>query len=203
MPVLHVLAGPNGAGKSTYVARVLEPGLGLPFINADVIAKQRWPDAVAEHAYEAAELAERQRRALMAQGRSFITETVFSHESKVVLVGDAAALGYLVHLHVVLLPVDVTVQRVRERVRRGEHDVSEDKVRQRYARLWSHVAGATNFADVVDFFDNSRAATPFRLVATMEQGRLVGTPDWPVWTPPELTALGAPPRASGGGGSGV
>lgn len=53
MPVLHILAGPNGAGKTTYVERVLQPSTGLTFINADVIAAQRWPDAQLEHAYEA------------------------------------------------------------------------------------------------------------------------------------------------------
>ena len=64
MPVLHLLAGPNGAGKSSYVHDVLAPVTHLPFINADVIAAQRWPDTQLEHAYEAARIAERLRREL-------------------------------------------------------------------------------------------------------------------------------------------
>lgn len=58
-----------------------------------------------------------------------------SHPSKVQLVADAAEAGYLVHLHVIMVPVELTVQRVRERVRRGGHDVPESKIRDRYERL--------------------------------------------------------------------
>lgn len=53
----------------------------------------------------------------MAMGSSFISETAFSYVSKVELLADASALGHLVHLHVILVPVDLTVQRVAERVR--------------------------------------------------------------------------------------
>ena len=66
MPVLHLLAGPNGAGKSSYASDVLEPVTHLPFINADVIAAERWPDAQLEHAYDAARIAERRRQEFIA-----------------------------------------------------------------------------------------------------------------------------------------
>ena len=186
MPVLHLLAGPNGAGKSSYVADVLQPVTHLPFVNADVIAAKRWPTAQAQHAYQAAQAAAEQRQMLLVERRSFITETVFSHPSKVELVEQAVSLGYLVHLHVMLLPVEVTVARVAFRVRHGGHDVPEDKIRARYERLWELVAVARNRADRADFFDNSRAETPFRLVATFEWGELVGLPAWPGWTPKAL-----------------
>lgn len=187
MPVLHLLVGPNGSGKSTYARDVLIPATGLPFINADHIAAQHWPSEQAEHAYEAAKIAEAQRRAHMAVGASFISETVFSHPSKVALVADASALGYLIHLHVLLVPVDLTVQRVTERVRRGGHTVPETKIRERYDRLWGHVATAITVADVVEVFDNSRARQPFRLCATYAHGSLIGAPSWPKWTPEALT----------------
>jgi predicted ABC-type ATPase len=35
-------------------------------------------------------------------------------------------------------------------------------------------------------YDNTRAATPLQLIASYEYGLLVGSPDWPVWTPAEL-----------------
>ncbi len=76
-PVLHLIAGPNGAGKTTLATRVIAPVTHLPFVNADVIAEQRWPAAQAEHAYQASEAAAEQRRELIAAGRSFIAETVF------------------------------------------------------------------------------------------------------------------------------
>lgn len=187
-PVLHLLAGPNGAGKSTFVMEVLQPVTHLPFVNADVIALERWPGAETEHAYDASRAATEQRERLIAAQASFITETVFSHPSKVELVGHAVAVGYVVQLHVILVPETVLVARVAGRVAQGGHDVPERKIRERYARLWPLVAAARAIADRTIFYDNSRASTPFRVVATCERGRLVGNPGWPIWTPSSLRA---------------
>ena len=186
-PVLHVLAGPNGSGKSTFVARVLQPLTHLPCVNADEIAAERWPGEELEHAYQASRAAAELRRRMLARGESFITETVFSHHSKVALVTQAVALGYLVNLHVMLVPADLAVARVAERVRRGGHQVPEQKIRERYARLLKLIVEARALADRSTFYDNSRAKRPFRVVATFERGRLVGEADWPAWTPTVLT----------------
>jgi predicted ABC-type ATPase len=185
-PVLHLLAGPNGAGKSTFVTEILQPITHLTFVNADMIAAERWPDAQAEHAYEASRAAADERSRLMAARASFITETVFSHPSKVDLVVHATALGYLVHLHVVLVPESLAVARVAARVAQGGHDVPAEKIRERYARLWPLVAIARGLADRATCYDNSRAARPFRVVAIYERARLVGEPAWPTWTPQAL-----------------
>lgn len=190
MPLLHLLAGPNGAGKSTYVRDLLMPATGLPFINADEIAEERWPDEQAAHAYEAARIAAAQRRDRIAHGASFISETVFSHPSKVQLVADAVDAGYLVRLHVILVPVELATQRVLERVSRGGHTVPEQKIRDRFERLWVHIGEAIGIADVTEVLDNSSARMPFRPCAQFEHGVLIGTPDWPRWTPPALQELG-------------
>jgi predicted ABC-type ATPase len=187
-PVLYLIAGPNGAGKTTLVTRVIAPATHLPFVNADVIAAQRWPEAQAEHAYQASDVAAEQRRELIAAGRSFIAETVFSHPSKLALIRDARAAGYHVHLHVVLVPEDLSVARVSDRVRRGGHGVPEEKIRARYARLWPLIVQARSLAERTHLYDNSRAATPLRLIATYEYGLLVGSADWPAWTPADLRA---------------
>lgn len=191
MPLLHVLAGPNGAGKSSFVADVLKPATGLPFINADEIASERWPGAQSEHAYQAAEIAAELRRTRIVTGTSFITETVFSHPSKVDLISEATDAGYLVHLHVIIVPVELTVQRVHERVRRGGHSVPENKIRDRYERLWTYVGSAIGLADVSDVLDNSSARNPFRPCARFTHGAPIGTPSWPTWAPTELRDLSA------------
>ncbi len=187
---MHVLAGPNGSGKSTCAYEVLVPATGLRFINADEIAAARWPGDEEAHAYAAAKEAARIRDSALAARESFITETVFSHPSKLQLVARACAAGYLVEIHVMLLPVDVTVARVRYRVRAGGHTVPETKIRARYARLWNLVIEAARIADGATFYDNTRAATPFRRVARLERGRLVGAATWPTWVPFDPTALG-------------
>lgn len=161
----------------------------LPFVNADAIASLRWPDAQSEHAYEVSREAAKLRARLLADGKSFITETVFSHVSKLELVNEAIGLGYLVHLHAMLLPVDETVQRVTERVKYGGHNVPAQKIRERYARLWELVASARAAADRTEFFDNSTAVSPFRRVALYEHGLLIGEPSWPIWTPAPISKL--------------
>ena len=70
--------------------------------------------------------------------------------------------------------------------RRGGHQVPEEKIRERYARLLKLIIDARALADRSTFYDNSRAKEPFRLVATFERGRLVGEASWPAWTPTVL-----------------
>lgn len=156
-PVLVVLAGPNGAGKTTLFERVLAPVMHLEFVNAD------------------------RRQQLLSQGRSFITETVFSHPSKLELMTTAKDRGYRVHLHVVLIPEELSVARVANRVEHGGHDVPEDKIRGRYTRLWGHLRAAVAVADDAWVYDNSRAASPLRVVAQFVSGQLVTAPTWPAW----------------------
>jgi predicted ABC-type ATPase len=187
-PVLHLLAGPNGSGKSTLWARVLAPVLHLPFVNADEIAAARWPRDPEGHAYEASAMAADLRGELLAARSSFATETVFSHPSKLALVQDAVGAGYLVTLHVLVVPVDFAVVRVESRVEHGGHRVPEAKVRERFDRLWPLVAAAARLADRAVAYD-STAGGRFRPVAELDRGELLWS-DWPIWAPPELQALG-------------
>lgn len=182
---MHVLAGPNGSGKSTFVHEILGPTTRLPFVNADEIARATWPGEEERRAYDASALAARARADAIAHGRSFITETVFSHPSKLDLLVEAAASGYQVELHVMLVPVDLSVLRVAYRVTQGGHTVPETKIRERHARLWDLVGRAAVVATRADFYDNTRAATPFRRVAAFQRGRLLHA-DWPRWTPAAL-----------------
>ena len=186
-PVLHLVAGPNGAGKTTLATRVIAPVTHLPFVNADVIAAERWPLAQPEHAYDASQAAALVRQELIASRASFISETVFSHPSKLVLIRDAQEAGYHVTLHVVLVPEDTTVARVNDRVRRGGHTVPEEKIRQRYQRMWDLVVQGRALAHRTYVYDNSRAARPLRLIASYEHGRPVGTAGWPDWAPEGLS----------------
>lgn len=193
-PVLHLIVGPNGAGKSTLHEAVIGPVTNLEFVNADVIAAQRWPEAPADHAYEAARLAAGRRAELIAGHSSFVTETVFSHDSKLGLVRAATSAGYLVTLHIVVVPEALAVARVHNRVAVGGHDVPDDKIRGRFRRLWPLVADAIGIVDHATAYDNSSARDPFRVVANFHHGRATRPPTWPAWTPGPLLASGDPPR---------
>ncbi|GGF35767.1 zeta toxin family protein [Williamsia phyllosphaerae] len=185
-PVLHLIVGPNGAGKTTFHDEILRPVTDLPFVNADIIAAELWPGDAAAHAYEAATLASRERQRRIDERLSFVAETVFSHESKLMLIRSAHTAGFQVTLHVVLIPEELAVARVVDRVTNGGHWVPEGKVRERFGRLWTLVRTAIDESDQANVYENTRAAHPFRVVANFSHGRLTGYPDWPTWTPPEL-----------------
>jgi predicted ABC-type ATPase len=189
-PVLHLVAGPNGAGKSTLYDRRLRPTTHLEFVNADEIAKALDGDPL-ETAYEASAKAAARRATLIGARCSFATETVFSHPSKLELIKTAQAAGYLITLYVVVIPEDLSVQRVSERVSRGGHDVPEEKIRTRYQRLWPLVADAVAIVEDALVYDNTRADAALAVVARFRNGRLVSTPDWPTWMPDELRAVGS------------
>ena len=186
MKRLDLVIGPDGAGKSTFVGLTLAPLLpGSAFVNADEIARQRWPDDPVANSYAAAGIAADTRAALIEAGRSFIAETVFSHPSKLELIGSAQAAGYTVVVHAVLIPEELAVQRVAHRVRAGGHSVPESKIRSRHQRLGPLLAAAIATADSASVYDNSRIGGP-RILAQFSAGLLIGAADWPDWTPAEL-----------------
>ena len=175
-PLLVVLAGINGAGKSTFYFQSLRH-LNLPFVNADLIAAQLWPQEPFAHAYEAAERAAQMRDQFLARKRSFVTETVFSHVSKVSLIEKAKGTGYrviLIYIH--LDGSDLARMRVEERVGRGGHPVPDEKIIQRFPRLLKHLHPAIAVADVALLYDNSILGEPFRHIATVKGGVLQATP---------------------------
>jgi len=186
-PILHVIAGPNGAGKTTFYEEVIAP-IPLEFVNADMIAAQRWPGDEVAHGYEAARIAAISRDAMFAAGASFATETVFSHPSKVDLVRRAMNDGYKVTLHIILIPEGLAVARVADRVINGGHAVPESKIRERHHRLWAHVVDAIELATVAHVYDNTSARDPFRLIATYVAGQLTYQLEWPSWTPKAFTS---------------
>lgn len=189
MKQLHLVIGPNGSGKTTFVTEFLALELpGYAYVNADEIAKARWPTDTDAHAYEAAQIAAETRAHLIARGRSFIAETVFSHPSKLDLIRAAQGAGYQVVLHVMLVPEELTVRRVAYRVQAGGHDVPEHKIRERYHRLWKFVAQAISLADRAVVYDNSRLSGPVK-VAELFGGLPIGAATWPEWAPEPMTSM--------------
>jgi predicted ABC-type ATPase len=162
---VDLIVGPNGAGKSTFAMEILSQQLpGIMFVNADLIAAERWPEDPEVHAYDAARIAEATRSAAIESGKQFIAETVFSHPSKLALIDQAQAAGYFVALHVLMIPEEVAVARVAARVAHGGHSVPENKIRGRYQRMWLQVAVAASMVQSAAFWDISTLYGP-KLVA--------------------------------------
>ena len=182
-PTLILLAGANGAGKSTLHRLVLGPRTRLPFVNADAIQRDELRDPDPSASYQAARLAAERRAAHLAAGESFVTETVFSHPSKLELLRDARTRGYrLIVLHIGVERLDTNLSRVARRVRRGGHGVPEHKVGTRRDRGGALIREAVLMADRAGVFDNSAEGRPptrhlwFR--GGVETRRLAPLPDW-------------------------
>lgn len=182
-PTLILLAGPNGAGKSTLYQTRVAPAFAGPFINADMIQRDELRDPSPQAAYRAARIAAGRRSAMLAVGADLVTETVFSHPSKLELVKEARQRGYTVWvMHVGVGSADLSVARVAYRTATGGHSVPETKIRERYDRTARLVPAAVRFADKGLVYDNSVAAQSPKLVLTFDQGRLVNVrPRPPGW----------------------
>lgn len=182
-PSLVLLAGPNGAGKTTLYQTRVAPSFAGPFINADLIQRDELKDPSMEASYRAAKIAAERRASLLEDWKSFATETVFSHPSKLDIITDARSRGYMVIImHVGVDAPDLSIARVRARTEEGGHDVPEQKVRDRYVRGQPLIRQAVLQADRGMVFDNSTLNEPPRLMLLFATGRLVQAepvlPDW-------------------------
>ncbi len=157
MPVLHLIAGPNGAGKSTLYRYLIEPRYpDLPFINADLYeqAKLQHVGNPQQRSEAARAWADAEREAQLKAGRSFVSETVFSHPSKLELVRRAQAAGFEVAPYVVCLDEPrCLLVRVKQRVREGGHNVPGNKILERYPRTVANLREAVQIVNLAMLFD--------------------------------------------------
>ena len=182
-PILLVLAGPNGAGKSTFYKAHLEAS-GLPFINADVLAKELHLGA-----YQAAETAKLARENLVAERKSFVFETVFSDPEgeKLAFLKKAEDSGYTVVLFFVgIEDAESSEARVAMRVLQGGHDVPTEKLRSRYERSMNNLRSALKQLRHVRVYDNSDLADAYRLVVELSEGKIALHAPLPEWLLPLL-----------------
>jgi len=160
-PVFYLLAGPNGAGKSTlYRALVLAGTMPATaeFVNADLHEAAHLqhitdPEQRSEHARQ---WADARRTALLRAGQSFVSETVFSHASKLALIREAQAKGFFVMLLVVALDQpERLLERVAQRVLEGGHPVPPERILARYPRTLAHLTHAVRLADAAILYDSA------------------------------------------------
>lgn len=152
-PILLIFAGPNGSGKSSAIHMAYQQGLHIPslYINADLIkAKNNYTDL------EAAQEADRLRQEAINSQQSFITETVMSTPNKINLMRQAKAKGYEIHLvYVTTQDPIININRVKDRYRKGGHDVPEDKIISRHAKAMQLLNEALEVADLAKVYNNS------------------------------------------------
>ena len=162
-PQVIVIAGPNGAGKTTLAPFLLRDELRLlEYINADPIALGLSGFDPGSVAFKAGRIMMQRLHELAEQKRDFAFETTLAARSYAGWINKLRAAGYNFQLSFLWLrSTELAVQRVRERVRSGGHDVPEAVIRRRYD------AGLRNFwtlyqplADAWSVYDNSAGGEP-------------------------------------------
>lgn len=187
MPVFHLIAGPNGAGKSTLYRYLIQPRHPqLDFINADLHERDHLAHiADAARRSEATRTwADAQRDAHLSVGTPFVSETVFSHPSKLQLIAGARERGFDVALYVVCLDEPrLLLERVQQRIREGGHPVPPNKILERYPRTLENLREAVRQVPLAMLFHaaDTDAGGP-HLVASVVAGRLQPHGPWlPTW----------------------
>jgi predicted ABC-type ATPase len=184
-PQLWVSAEPNGAGKSTLVQK-RKLASRIPVVNPDDIARDLSGHSGNDAALmlRAGRLAAIARQAHIGAKRSFALETTLSGHSEMRVMASAREAGYKVNLVYVGLDDELaSLTRVRERVRRGGHDVSPDDIQRRYAKSIANLSAAMRLADRSFVVDNSSGR--HRLLMVVEKGRVRGiATELPPWAIP-------------------
>ena len=187
MPTLFVVAGPNGCGKSTLTRTTWFTGVEV--IDPDAIARAMTPDTPAQAAREAL----RQRRAALRAGRTHLVETTLAGSGILRLMEAARTADYRIELHYVCVDSpDHALNRIRNRVALGGHDVPGPDVRRRFARSLAHLPAAIARSDGARLYDNTDPDRPHREIAI-----LLGANRWtaerlPDWATAALESLPDP-----------
>ena len=136
MPYLTVIAGPNGSGKTTLTSLVREAFQDTPVLDPDArVMLNQGIQPEASSLIEAGREVLVRANELLQACQSFVVETTLSGNTYLRMMRQAKALDYtIVLVFVGTQSVEINLQRVRERVASGGHDVPEADQRRRYPR---------------------------------------------------------------------
>jgi len=176
MSTLFVVAGPNGCGKSTLTRTTWFDSIEI--IDPDALAR----NTALDNPVRAAREALRRRRAALRTSRTHVVETTLAGSSVLRHMEAARPVGYRVVLHYVSVDTpEQALDRIRNRVALGGHDVPEMDVRRRFLRSLANLPAAIARSDEVLVYDNSNPYRPHREVAILRQGTWWTServPDW-------------------------
>ena len=187
MPSLVVVAGPNGSGKST-LCQICNFG-EIEVIDPDAIARSMPPDVKYGKDVSAAREALKRRGAAIAARRSFLVESTLSGRDvhRLMQKARSADFGILLHFVCVESP-DQAVERVRNRVARGGHDVPERDIHRRFSLSLANLPLAIALSDESYLYDNCDVEAPHRRVGIVRGMRSRTVNRFPEWATGAVSA---------------
>jgi predicted ABC-type ATPase len=183
-PRIFVLAGVNGAGKSSVGGAALS-ARHVPYFNPDLAARTLL-DANPRLSLEAAnahawEFGRKGLARALQEGANYAFETTLGANTIPDMLLAGAKDGAQVHVwYAGLSSPERHIQRVRERVAAGGHDIPEHKIRERYASSRANLVRLLPHLASLHVYDNSAEGDPKAgkapqpvLLLKMEGGRIV------------------------------
>ena len=176
MKVFTILGGVNGVGKTSFLGvlkeccndlgRMLETDKIVAEPDSEIVDGNRTVQSIIDSCID--------------RGLSFTQETTLSGCRTEATAKKVKDLGYFVRLfYIGLDSADESLLRIRNRVKRGGHDIPADDVEHRFKGRWEAVAKVLPYCDAAEFYDNDNG---FIKVADYKNGELrkVGelSPEW-------------------------
>ncbi len=194
--MITVIAGVNGAGKSSIAgARIRQ--FGGEYFNPDEIARQlRDKDPMLsqqESNAQAWKMGYDHLVNAIAQDMDYTFETTLGGKSIIQLLRDAMEKGVQIRIfYCGLSSVELHIERVRFRVSRGGHNISEEKIRERYTRSIHNMMTLLPDCYQVVVFDNSTPLTnnkpAIKKLFSVKAGKIkILEQDMPTWAKPLAT----------------
>ncbi|OBG12983.1 ZTL protein [Mycolicibacterium celeriflavum] len=202
MSRLYVLAGVNGAGKSSIGGAMIRAA-GSDYYNPDEAARQLIAANPRLDQTNANAVAWRQGTRLLERAiherLDLALETTLGGSTIARLLSEAASEGIEVRIwYVGLSSADAHVERVRQRVRSGGHDIPEADIRRRWRHSRQNLVQLLPVLAELRVYDNSAHADPAEgqaprpvLVLHVDHGEVVGPADLsatPAWAKPIVAA---------------
>jgi len=194
-PRIYVLAGTNGAGKSSIAGAMLIEE-GVEYFNPDEAAeliRVANPGITLEESQSAAwDEGRRLLERAIDERLDYAFETTLGGRTITALLEKAMEAGIEVRIwYVGLTNAELHIARVHARVKRGGHDIPEERIRQRYPRSLLNLIHLLPNLTELRVYDNSVESDPHtgatpepRLIVHVNRGKLLNLcelasiPDW-------------------------
>ena len=163
-PTLTFIAGANGSGKTTLTRWNPELFKEIPLLDPDAIANTLQATTSTPFPIASARQVLKSAAEHLHRTESFAVETTLAGKNYLQMMVDARNRGFEIMLvYIGTERVEINLERIRNRVLAGGHDVPEPDVRRRYKRSYQNLPIAIKRADHSILFDNS-TEVGYRLV---------------------------------------
>lgn len=151
MKIYTIIGGVNGVGKSslTGVLAAESNDLGV-IIDTDKITA-----ALGGNKINGGKEAIERINSSLKMGINFTQETTLSGSRTLKTIKRARELDYFIRLYYVgVNSADESIKRIRNRVEKGGHDISEQDVKRRYNKRFEDLVNILPYCNEVKFYDN-------------------------------------------------